>query len=69
VPLSVAVGSVDGEAPKIMSALVSRLAVINAPVRFKVFETAGALQSSNAFSAGQLDLAVVRGDVGDLSQA
>jgi TRAP-type uncharacterized transport system substrate-binding protein len=69
VTLSVAVGSVDGKAPKIMSGLASRLAVINAPVRFKVFETAGALQSANAFSAGKVDLAVVRGDVGDLSQA
>jgi TRAP-type uncharacterized transport system substrate-binding protein len=69
VTLSVAVGSLDGEAPKIVSALASRLAVINAPVRFKVVETTGALESANAFSSGKVDLAVVRGDVGDLSQA
>src|SRR5215471_17246658 len=69
VTLSVAVGSLDGEAPKIVSALASRLAVINAPVRFKVVETAGARESADAFSAGKVDLAVVRGDVGDLSQA
>jgi TRAP-type uncharacterized transport system substrate-binding protein len=69
VTLSVAVGSLDGEAPKIVSALASRLAVIKAPVRFKVVETAGARESADAFSSGKVDLAVVRGDVGDLSQA
>ena len=67
--LSIAVGSLDGEAPKIASALASRLAEMNAPVRLKVVETAGALESANAFSSGKTDLAVVRGDVGDLSQA
>jgi hypothetical protein len=41
VTLSVAVGSLDGEAPKVVAALASRLAVINAPVRFKVVETSG----------------------------
>jgi TRAP-type uncharacterized transport system substrate-binding protein len=59
VTLSVAVGSLDGEAPKILSALASRLAVINAPVRFKVVETTGALESANAFSSGKVDLAVM----------
>ena len=39
VTLSIAVGSLDGEAPKIVSALASRLAVNNAPVRLKVVET------------------------------
>ena len=69
VTLSVAVGSLDGEAPKVVAALASRLAVINAPVRFKVIETSGPLESANAFSSGKVDLAVVRGDVGDLTQA
>src|SRR5215475_159193 len=69
VTLSIAVGSVDGEAPKVVSALASRLAEMNAPVRLKVVETASALESANAFSSGKADLAVVRGDVGDLSQA
>src|SRR5262249_61019071 len=64
VTLSIAVGSIDGEAPKVVSALASRLAEINAPVRLKVVETAGALESANAFSSGQTDLAVVRGHVG-----
>ena len=69
VTLSIAVGSLDGEAPKVVSALASRLAEMNAPVRLKVVETTGAVQSAEAFSSGKTDLAVVRGDVGDLSHA
>src|SRR5215831_11726991 len=69
VTLSIAVGSLDGEAPKVVSALASRLAEMNAPVRLKVVETAGAVQSAEAFASGKTDLAVVRGDVGDLSHA
>ena len=69
VTLSVAVGSIDGEAAKAMSAIASRLAATNAPVRFRVVDSGTALEAANAFSAGKVDLAVVRGDVGDLSQA
>jgi TRAP-type uncharacterized transport system substrate-binding protein len=69
VTLSVAVGSIDGEAAKAMSALASRLVSTNAPVRLKVLDSGSALDAANAFSAGKADLAVVRGDVGDLSQA
>jgi TRAP-type uncharacterized transport system substrate-binding protein len=66
--LSVAVGSTDGEASKAMSAIASRLVSINAPVRFKVIDTGTALEAAQAFAAGKVNLAVVRGDVGDLSQ-
>ncbi|MBB4359212.1 TRAP-type uncharacterized transport system substrate-binding protein [Bradyrhizobium sp. CIR18] len=69
VTLSIAVGSLDGDAPRIVSALASRLAVNNAPVRLKLVETGGPIESAAAFSSGKTDLAVVRGDVGDLSQA
>src|SRR5580698_4168033 len=69
VTLSVAVGSIDGEAAKAMSALASRLVSTNAPVRLKVIDSGTALEAAKAFSAGKADLAVVRGDVGDLSQA
>jgi TRAP-type uncharacterized transport system substrate-binding protein len=67
--LSVAVGSIDGEAAKAMSAIASRLVSTNAPVRLRVVDSGTALEAANAFSAGTVDLAVVRGDVGDLSQA
>ena len=69
VTLSVAVGSIDGEAAKAMSAIAGELVSTNAPVRLKVIDSGTALEAANAFSAGKVDLAVVRGDVGDLSQA
>src|ERR1700688_4041385 len=69
VTLSVAVGSIDGEAAKAMSAIASRLVSTNAPVRLKVIDSGTVLEAANAFAAGKADLAVVRGDVGDLSQA
>ena len=69
VTLSVAVGSIDGEAAKAMSAIASRLVSTNAPVRLKVIDSGTALEAAKTFSAGKADLAVVRGDVGDLSQA
>ena len=50
--LSIAVGSFDGDAPKIVSALASRLAVNNSPVRLKVVETSGPIESAAAFSSG-----------------
>jgi TRAP-type uncharacterized transport system substrate-binding protein len=69
VTLSVAVGSIDGEAAKAMSAIASRLVTTNAPVRLKVIDSGTALEAGKAFAAGNADLAVVRGDVGDLSKA
>src|SRR5712672_3152537 len=67
--LTVAVGSIDGEAAKAMSAIASQLVSTNAPVRLKVIDSGTVLEAADAFAAGKVDLAVVRGDVGDLSQA
>ena len=69
VTLTIAVGSIDGEAAKAMSAIASRLVSTNAPVRLKVVDSGTVLEAADAFAAGKVDLAVVRGDVGDLSQA
>ena len=69
VTLTVAVGSIDGEAAKAMSAIASELVSTNAPVRLTVIDTGNALEASKTFAAGKADLAVVRGDVGDLSRA
>src|ERR1700736_6050146 len=69
VTLSVAVGSIDGEAANAMSAIASRLVATNAPVRLKVIDSGTVVEAAKAFAAGNADLAVVRGDVGDLSQA
>jgi TRAP-type uncharacterized transport system substrate-binding protein len=67
--LTLAVGSMDGEAAKAMSAMAGQLVTDGASVRFKVIDTGTALESAKAFAAGNVDLAVVRGDVGDLSKA
>jgi TRAP-type uncharacterized transport system substrate-binding protein len=67
--LTIAVGSLDGEASRLVSALAGKLAQQKAPVRLSMVETPGALDAADAFSSGKVDLAVVRGDVGDLSQA
>jgi TRAP-type uncharacterized transport system substrate-binding protein len=69
ITLTLAVGSIDGEAAKAMSAIASRLVSTNAPVRLRVIDSGTALEAADAFSAGKVDLAVVRRDVGDLSQA
>src|SRR4051795_9472970 len=60
--LSIAVGSLDGEAGRIVTAIAGRLAEKNAPVRLTMVDTASALESANAFSSGKTDLAIVRGD-------
>jgi TRAP-type uncharacterized transport system substrate-binding protein len=69
VTLSVAVGSIDGEAAKAMSTIASRFVSTDAPVRLKIIDSGTALEAAKTFSAGTADLAVVRGDVGDLSEA
>jgi len=67
--LTIAVGSLDGEATRLVSGLASRLAAVNAPVRLKSVETTNAVDAADLFASNKVDLAVVRGDVGDLSQA
>jgi TRAP transporter TAXI family solute receptor len=69
VALTVAAGSVDGEAVHLMSAIASRLVATKSPIRLKVVDKGTALEASKAFAAGEVDLAIVRSDVGDLSSA
>jgi TRAP-type uncharacterized transport system substrate-binding protein len=67
--LTVAVGSLDGEGKQIASIIAGRLATTDSPIRLKVQNSGDALDAAKAFAAGAADLAVVRADVGDLSQA
>lgn len=69
VTLSLAVGSFDGEATRIASIVAGRLDATNAPVRIRIVPTDNVLDSAKAFAAGKTDLAIVRADVGDLSEA
>lgn len=67
--LTLAAGSGDGEAVRLMSAIAARLAATGAPVRLQVVDKGNALEAGKAFSTGETDLAVVRADSGDLSSA
>src|ERR1700731_4725594 len=69
VTLTVAVGSLDGAARQTASLIAGRLATIESPVRLKVENSGNVLDAAKAFASGKADLAVVRADVGDLSQA
>jgi TRAP-type uncharacterized transport system substrate-binding protein len=69
VTLTLAVGSLDGEAAKAMSTIAGQLVSIQASVRLKIIDTGTALEAAREFAAGKVDLAAVRGDIGDLSQA
>jgi TRAP transporter TAXI family solute receptor len=68
VTLTVAAGSADGYAVQIMSSIATRLTETGAPVRLKVMPVDSAFDAAKAFSAGQADLAIIRADVGDLSE-
>ena len=67
--LTVAVGSFDGEARQEAQLIAGHLATSNSPIRLKIENAGDVLDAAKAFAAGKADLAVVRADVGDLSQA
>jgi TRAP-type uncharacterized transport system substrate-binding protein len=67
--LTVAVGSLDGEARQLASLIAGHFATIDSPIRLKIENVGNVLDAAKAFAAGKADLAVVRADVGDLSQA
>jgi TRAP transporter TAXI family solute receptor len=70
VTLTVAAGSLDGEGARLMNALASRLAsTANSRIRLKVVDTGTPLGAAEAFSKGEVDLAIVRGDATDLKNA
>lgn len=69
VNLTLAVGSSDGEAARMMSMIAGRLTETGAPVRLTVVDKGNVLDAAKAFAAGEVDLAIVRSDAGDLSRA
>src|SRR5262249_23010598 len=54
--LTVAAGSVESEAIRYLTAIASRLASTNSPVRLKVIDTGSALEAAKEFSAGKVNL-------------
>lgn len=69
VVLSIAVGSTDGEANSLVSAIAARLAASGSHVRMKVIDSGTALKASEMLTTGKTQLAIVRGDTGNLSDA
>ena len=67
--MTIAAGAVDGEPVRLMSAIAGRLTKSNSSIRLKIVALGNALEAAKAFSAGEADLAIVRADVGDLSNA
>jgi TRAP-type uncharacterized transport system substrate-binding protein len=67
--LTVAAGSVDGEALSLISAVAARLTASNAHVRLKVVDSNTSAKASELLAAHKADLAVVRGDTGGLEDA
>jgi TRAP transporter TAXI family solute receptor len=67
--LTIATGSLDGDVPRIMSAMAQRMASSNAPIRLKVVEKATASEAAKEFAAGNVDLVIARADLVDLSIA
>lgn len=69
VTLSIAVGSLDNELAKGAALIAGRFVKVNAPVRLNVVKVADVLEAAKIFAEGKVDLAVVRADIGDLSNA
>lgn len=69
ITLTVATGSLDGESTRIMSAIAARLKSAKASVRLKVLDKGTSQDAARAFAAGSTNLAVVRGDAGNLPDA
>lgn len=56
VMLTIALGSLDGKAGEVISAIASRLVSLAAPVRLSVVETGSTFPAASAFSSGKVDL-------------
>jgi TRAP-type uncharacterized transport system substrate-binding protein len=67
--LTVAAGSADGEALSLISAISARLAASNSHIRLKVVDAGTSLKASEMLAANKAELAIVRGDTGNLSDA
>jgi TRAP-type uncharacterized transport system substrate-binding protein len=69
VTLTIAAGSVDGEGQRLMTAIGARLAATKSPVRLNIVDKGSTLAATQAFAKGEVDLAIVRPDLGDMSNA
>lgn len=69
VRLTIAAGSMDGEAFSLLSAISARLASSKSHIRLKIVDSGTSLGASEMLAAAKTQLAVVRADTGNLSNA
>jgi TRAP-type uncharacterized transport system substrate-binding protein len=69
VTLKLAMGSLDTESVRVMTALGRRMAATGASVRLSIIEKPTPIEAAEAFAAREADLAVVRGDNEELASA
>jgi TRAP transporter TAXI family solute receptor len=67
--MTVAVGSSGGDAPGLMSAISGHLARTGSRIRLRMVDAGNVPQAFQDFSAGKVDLAVIRADIADLPAA
>jgi TRAP-type uncharacterized transport system substrate-binding protein len=67
--MTIAAGAIDSEPFRLMSAIAGRLTKANSGIRLKIIALGSTLEAAKAFAAGEADLAIVRADGGDLSNA
>src|ERR1700694_900496 len=67
--LTAAAGSADGEALSLISAISARLAASNSHIRLKVIDAGTSLKAAELLAANKVQLAMCRGDTGNLSDA
>lgn len=65
--LTIAAGSLDGDIPRLLSAIAARLSAENAAIRLRVIDKGTVANSVRAFASGEADLVVTRSDIGDLT--
>jgi TRAP-type uncharacterized transport system substrate-binding protein len=69
VVLTVAAGSADGRSLSLISAMSGRLASSRSHVRLKVVDSGTSAKAAEMLTEGKAELAIVRGDTGNLSDA
>ena len=69
VTLKLAMGALDADVVKLMSAIGGRLAATGSQVRITIVEKTTPIEAAEAFSAGEADLALIRGDAEEIAHA
>jgi TRAP transporter TAXI family solute receptor len=67
--MTLAAGSYDGEAVRLVLAIAGRLTTSGSHIRLRVIDTGNTLEAAKEFAAGKVDLAIVRADGSGLADA